>query len=101
MLVSRWQAPILPTKEQIISIFESEGLEPREEILPPKSFIQNNGHPFDEVRFILAGELIVDISGNRLLLRPGDKIIIPSNTKHSKKVDGDIECTSICSNKLY
>ena len=86
MLVSRWQAPILPKKEQIIMMFEAEGLQTYEERLPPQSSIQNHRHPFDEVRMVFSGELMVDVSGNKLLLRPGDKIIIPSNTKHSKSV---------------
>ena len=101
MLVFRWQAPLLPTKKQILSSFESEGLKPCEELLPPKSFIQNHSHPFDEVRVIISGELIIDISGNKLLLRPGDKIVIPSNTKHSKEVDGEKECLCICAIHLY
>ena len=101
MLVFRWQAPLLPTKTQILSSFESEGLKPCEELLPPKSFIKNHSHPFDEVRVIISGELIIDISGNRLLLRPGDKIVIPSNTKHSKEVDGEKECLCICASHLY
>ena len=100
MLVFRWQAPVLPTKRQIIEMLESEGLQVYEEELPTRAFIQDHRHPFDEVRVILSGELMVDVSGNKLLLRPGDKIVIPSNTKHSKKVEGDTSCISICSQKI-
>ncbi len=101
MLVSRWQAPILPKREQIVLMLEAEGLKAYEECLPPQLFIPDHRHPFDEVRIVLSGELIIDVSGNKLLLRAGDKIVIPSNTKHSKSVEGDIECVCICSNTLY
>ena len=100
MLVFRWQAPVLPTKEQIIMMFESEGLQTHEEHFPSQTFIQDHRHPFDEIRMLLSGELMVDISGNKLLLRPGDKIVIPSNTKHSKKVEGNTGCISICSSQI-
>ena len=30
MLVSRWQAPILPTRQQMMLMLESEGLDPQE-----------------------------------------------------------------------
>ena len=100
MLVFRWQAPVLPTKQQIIEMFLSEELIPYEETFPPQIFIQYHRHPFDEVRFLLSGSLMVDISGNKLLLRPGDKIVIPSNTRHSKKVENDTPCISICAHHI-
>lgn len=101
MLVSRWQAPMLPRKEQIMMMFEAEGLQTYEEHLSPMSSVQDHRHPFDEVRMVLSGELIIDVSGNKLLLRPGDKIVIPSNTRHSKSVEGETQCVCICSYKLY
>ncbi len=81
-------------------MFKREGLEPFEEIIEPNKSIKTHRHPFDEVRMILSGELILDISGNKLLLRAGDKIIIPSNTKHSKKVETEESCISVCAQKI-
>ena len=101
MLVMRWQAPIVPDRQQILLMFESEGLQPSEEIFPAKAVIQDHRHPFDEVRMVVSGQLLFDIAGNRLLLRAGDKIIIPSNTKHSKKVEGDGPCVSFCAYKSF
>ena len=72
-----------------------------EEIYEPGEKIGNHQHPFDEVRMIVKGSLLVNIAGNRLLLRTGDKIIIPSNTRHSKEVQGDSACVSICSYKAF
>lgn len=99
MLVTRWQAAMVPTKQQIKLMFEAEGLTPFEEVFPPQSQIVDHRHPFDEVRMVAEGQLLLDIAGNRLLLRPGDKIVIPSNTRHAKQVDGSLPCVSICAHK--
>lgn len=101
MLVTRWQAPLVPTKQQIKMMFEAEGLTPYEELFPPQTSIGDHRHPFDEVRMVAEGQMLLDIAGNRLLLRAGDKIIIPSNTRHSKQVEGGAPCLCICAQKTF
>ena len=101
MIVIRWQAPLKPTKEQALMIFRAEELQPKEEILAQKKTYPEHRHPFDEVRMVLYGELLFNVNGNQLLLRSGDKIMIPSNTKHSKKVLGDGCCICIVANKFF
>ena len=101
MLITRWQAPILPTKDQVQHLFVAEGYQPYEECYAPEAEITDHRHPFDEIRMVVSGELSMTIAGNKLLLRAGDKIIIPSNTKHSKKVEGLEPCVCICANKTY
>lgn len=101
MLVSRWQAPLVPEKRQIYIMFEAEGLEAFEEVFHPQKGAAENRHPFDEVIMVAEGQLLLDIAGNRLLLRPGDKIVIPANTRHSKQADGDTPCTCICAKQVY
>jgi quercetin dioxygenase-like cupin family protein len=101
MLVTRWQAPLVPNKQQIKMMFEAEGLTPYEEVFPPQTNIGDHRHPFDEVRMVAEGQLLLDIAGNRLLLRAGDKIIIPSNTRHSKQVEGAAPCVCICAQKAF
>ncbi|MGE4133468.1 MAG: cupin domain-containing protein [Bdellovibrionales bacterium] len=92
MLVSRWQAPILPTPQQMALMLESEGLEPVEETIPSGGKVADHRHPFDEVRIVVSGQLRLDIGGNRMLLRPGDRVLIPANTRHSKEADGADAC---------
>lgn len=92
MLVSRWQAPILPTRQQMALMLESEGLEPVEETVPPGKGVVDHRQPFDEIRIVVSGSLSLDIAGNRMLLRGGDRILIPANTRHSWKADGDEPC---------
>ncbi len=95
MIVTRWQAPIIPSKEQVKLMFQTEGLEPQEEHFPTNTVIKEHRHPFDEVRMVVAGELKINVAGNQLLLRAGDRIEISSNTKHEKTVHGSEDCVSI------
>ena len=101
MLIYRWQSPVVPEKDQIRMFFEREGLVPVEEVYRPEESIPEHQHPFDEVRMVYQGEILFDVAGNRILLRGGDKLVIPSNTWHSKKVQGNKNCISFCAFKSY
>jgi quercetin dioxygenase-like cupin family protein len=101
MIVTRWQAPVLPSAEQVKMIFEGEGLAPIEETLPPKAVISDHRHPFDEVRMVISGALLMNISGNQILLRAGDRIHIPANTRHSKSANGDETCVCVVAQKPF
>ncbi len=101
MLVYRWQAPLTPTKEQARMIFLAEELAPHEEILTKETTYPEHRHPFDEMRMILEGEISMNISGNQLLLRPGDKIMIPANTKHSQRVLSSEPCVCLVANRPF
>lgn len=101
MLIQRWQAPMVPERKHIYMMFEAEGLSPYEELFDPGTEIKHHRHPFDEVRMVVSGQMMLDVAGNKLLLRAGDKIIIPSNTRHSKKVEGNTPCLCICAQKSF
>jgi quercetin dioxygenase-like cupin family protein len=97
----RWQAPVLPTTEQIKMIFEAEGLNPAEEVFAPKTVIPDHRHPFDEVRMVISGTLFMNISGNQILLRAGDRIDIPGNTRHSKSTEGADPCVCVVAQRPF
>ena len=99
MLVTRWQAPLVPEKAQILLWFEMEGLEPTEEVIQGKTLYKDLRYPLDYVMMVAKGELILDIAGNKLLLRAGDRIRIPSNTKFSKQINTGEPCTCITAQK--
>lgn len=101
MIVTRWQAPVLPTPEQIKMIFQAEGLTPSEEHLPANSLVRDHRHPFDEVRMVISGTLLLNISGNQLLLRAGDRVQIPSNTRHSKTATGTEDCVCVVASRVF
>lgn len=96
MIITRWQAPITPSRNQIQMILESEGLDPYDEIYEPQVKISEHRHPFCEVRVVVSGEMLFNISGNQFLLRPGDRVEIPGNTKHSHTAQGGAPCICVC-----
>lgn len=85
MIIRRWQAPLTPDIKQIRQMFFLEGLKPQEEVLEEGQSTKERKFPFDEVRIMVEGEVILDISGNKVLLKEGDRVMIPSNTKHTLK----------------
>ena len=101
MLIYRWQSPVIPEKEQIRMFFEREGLVPTLEVYKAGQSVPEHQHYFDEVRMVCKGEILFNIAGNQLLLRGGDKVVIPSNTLHSKQVKGSEDCISFCAFKPF
>jgi len=101
MLITRWQAPIQPTHKQATQLFELEGLEPFIERFHAGEKIPEHRHPFSEVRFIIEGELLLEVAGNQTLLRPGDRIEIPSNTRHRHQTHGQSDCVCLCAHRIF
>jgi quercetin dioxygenase-like cupin family protein len=101
MIVVRWQAPSLPSIEQVKMILAAEGMEPQEEVYPADAKVEEHRHPFDEIRMVVSGEIFYNVSGNRLLLRPGDRITIPSNTRHSTSVEATNGCISVIAQRTF
>ncbi len=83
MNITRWQARMTPTKEILMELLTQEGLEPRSEVLAEGVTIKDHRHPLTEVLMVSEGEMLLNITGNQILLRAGDRIEIPPNTKHS------------------
>ena len=100
MIIHRWQAPVLPSLEQIKVILENEGLEPFMETISSGEKVTDHRHPFTEVRFVLEGELLFNIAGNQFLLRQGDRVEVPSNTKHSHAGQGSGLCKCVVAQKI-
>lgn len=101
MILKRWQAATIPSPEQMKMLFFAEGLNFTEEVYPPSTELNAQKHPFDEVRMVISGGLIFNLSGNKVLLRAGDRIEIPSNTVHDMTVHGEEECRSIIAFKVF
>lgn len=100
MLISRWQAPLKPSRAHAQMILEAEGLEPFEETLGVQKKVAEHRHPFTEVRIVLSGELLFNISGNQVLVREGDRIEIPANTRHWHSCQSSVPCVSVYAQKI-
>jgi quercetin dioxygenase-like cupin family protein len=101
MVVTRWLAPIAPSESQLKMLLESEGLEPYEEIFNPKVKINDHRHPFNEIRIVVKGELLFNISGTQFLLREGDRIEVPANTKHGHVNNGEKDCLCVVAQRPF
>jgi quercetin dioxygenase-like cupin family protein len=100
MLIHRWQAEVLPAPIQFKMLLEREGLDPFVEEFPAGLKVNEHRHPFTEVRYVVAGELLFNVAGNQVLLRAGDRIEVPANTKHSH-VNNSVElCICIVAQKI-
>lgn len=101
MLINRWQAPLVPTRDLAFLMVTNEGLEPTEERYEANVKIPEHRHPFDEVRIVLEGEMLFNIAGNQLLIRAGDRIEIPANTKHSHSTTVAGPSLSVCASRPF
>lgn len=101
MIMTRWQAAQMPNLDQMKLILAQEGLEPYTEVFNSSTKISDHRHPFTEVRIVISGELLTNIAGNQVLLRPGDRIEISANTKHSYQVQGNEPCACLCAEKVF
>lgn len=100
MIIQRWQAPIGLSLPQARLILENEGLDPFEECYGPNDKIREHRHSFSEVRILLEGEMLFNISGNQFLIRPGDRVEVPANTKHSHTTHGNLPCRCLCAERI-
>lgn len=82
-------------------LMEAEGLEPFEETYEPQVKIAEHRQPFGEVRVVIQGELSFNIAGNQFLLRAGDRVEIPSNTRHWHINNGTETCVCVCANRAF
>jgi quercetin dioxygenase-like cupin family protein len=95
MIVQRWEAPVTPSQKQVERFYATEGLEYFEEAYPPQQSVLEHRHPFCEVRTILSGEMQFNVAGNRFVLRAGDRVEIPANTRHQHTVQGESPCVCL------
>jgi gentisate 1,2-dioxygenase len=100
MIVTRWQAPILPNTEEMTQIMLREGLDPLLEVVEPNRKMPDHRHPFTEIRVLLKGEMIFSVAGNQMLLRAGDRIEVPPNTRHAHHAQGQTACECLVAQRV-
>ena len=50
------------------------------------AIVPEHTHPHEQMGYVLAGELEIEIGGEKKLCHAGDTYLIPSNIRHSVKV---------------
>lgn len=95
MRIIRWRADRKPTQDEVLSMLQDEGLECNVEVAEPNTEIKDHKHPFDEVRIVVKGAMRYNVAGNEFILREGDRLELPSNTRHWTKAEAQSECVSI------
>ena len=53
---------------------------------PPNTFYNWHTHPYEEVRWILEGEIVIGTEEGEYLLKAGDLMFVPAGTRHYAKV---------------
>jgi quercetin dioxygenase-like cupin family protein len=99
--ILRWRADRKPTLDEVETMFKDEGLEYTVESMPPETAMKEHKHPFDEVRMVVKGTIRYNVSGNEFILKEGDRLELPSNTRHWTKSDASSECVSVYAFKVH
>ena len=101
MKITRWRADRKPTQQEVEAMFRDEGFEFIIEELPENSEVKEHRHPFDEIRMVVAGSIRYNVAGNEFLLREGDRLELPSNTRHRTKVEPGANCVTVCAQRVF
>lgn len=100
MLIRRWEAEQFPNQRQFEALMNQEGLDYSIELHPKGEVIREHRHSLAEIRVVIDGEILFNISGNQIILRPGDRIEIPANTRHYHQTHGQSEGRSLCAYRV-
>ena len=61
---------------------------------PHCSYVNKWRHVYDEIGYILEGELTLRLNENEYILRPGDSVYVDSRDEHNMSNHGDVTCVS-------
>ena len=95
MKIIRWRADRKPTQEEIETMFRDEGMEFVIEEYAADAMVKDHRHPFDEVRMVVQGAIRYNVAGNEFILREGDRLELPSNTRHWTQSEPESICVTI------
>jgi quercetin dioxygenase-like cupin family protein len=61
-------------------------------VLKPGGVIEAHVDPYEEIYYVLQGEPIMMVDGEKQRVKPGDAIWMPFGLTHSVENDGDEDC---------
>jgi quercetin dioxygenase-like cupin family protein len=65
----------------------------------PNAFYDWHTHPYDEVRYVLEGEITIETESGKYRLSAGDLMFVPAGTRHRAFV-GEEGVLYLCASKL-
>ncbi len=86
--IVRWTKPKKPTLGDLQKMLEAEGLEFEMYSDRPGTKYGRHKHPFDDFIVIVAGKMKIKTDKQEWLMKPGDRLDLPSNTSHTAEVVG-------------
>lgn len=84
-----WNRPEQPSERTIESIFRAEGLFPLRWSNGPGDRYGEHSHSYHKVLYCARGAITFIVEGERILLRPGDRLELPPGTSHAAVVGSD------------
>jgi quercetin dioxygenase-like cupin family protein len=87
-------------REKIAKQVTKEGFHPLLIADPPCAYYPPHEHPETKLLVFLSGSMQVTVQDEDYDCRPGDKLIIPGNTRHSA-VAGPDGCTFFWSERIF
>jgi quercetin dioxygenase-like cupin family protein len=89
--VIRWIGAKRPSLEELQAMLRNEGLESEVYSDPPGMKYGRHKHPFDDFVVIVSGRMRIATDTHEWILKPGDRLDLPSNTSHSAEMLGKEE----------
>jgi len=82
--VTRWNGSQHPTLSSVTRLMQKEGLRPYMSINTPNQRFAVRSHGYNKVLYVIEGalEILLPDSNQRVVLRSGDRIDIPSGIRH-------------------
>ncbi len=86
--VTRWSRANPPTEEELLRLFQAEGLRPYRWSNAPATVYPVHTHPYDKVLMVVAGSITWTFpqSGETVETRPGDRLDLPRDVEHAAQV---------------
>ena len=82
--VSRWSEEKKPDEATIREILAEEGLHPYRWSNAPGDVYSSHTHSYNKVIYVLSGAITFNLpdSGEKLALKPGDRLDLPAGVSH-------------------
>ncbi len=86
--VTPWKGAAAPTEQELLALFEREGLRPYRWGNAPGDVYGVHTHPYHKVIYVVRGSITFHLPdlGEDVLLRPGDRLDLPAGVRHAATV---------------